>query len=72
MGVELSLEPPVAPATEASESSSLSDVASPPECASGLSVASVSGAGRIVILRDRSTWEVDQIDRIDTREWSPS
>ena len=55
-----------------SEPSPPPDVASPPECASGLSVASVSGAGRIVILRDRSTWEVDQIDRIDTREWSRS
>lgn len=57
----LALEPLGAPAVQPS---------APPACESDLAISSVSGAGRIVILADRTTWEVDQIDRIDTRQWS--
>ncbi len=76
MSVEASLGPevgaapaPPAPALEPLEAPVESRGAQP-ECDANLSVSSVSGAGRIVILQDRTTWEVDQIDRIDTRHWS--
>ncbi len=55
-------EPVELPAVEASQGV--------PECRSGLAVSSVSGAGRLVVLQDQSTWQVDPIDRIDTRQWS--
>ncbi len=55
-------EPVELPAVEASQGV--------PECRSGLAVSSVSAGGRLVVLQDQSTWQVDPIDRIDTREWS--
>ena len=55
-------EPVEFPAVEASQGVS--------ECRSGLAVSSVSRAGRLVVLQDQSRWQVDPIDRIDTRRWS--
>ncbi len=77
MSVEAALGPAVGAAPSAPAPPALEPVEAPvepraaqSECDASLAVSSVSGAGRIVILQDRTTWEVDQIDRIDTRHWS--
>jgi len=41
-------------------------------CEDGHWVKSVSSDGAVVILEDGSVWEIDEIDRIDTRLWLPT
>lgn len=41
-------------------------------CINGHWIASVSGNGQIVVLEDRSVWEIDAVDAIDTMLWLPT
>jgi hypothetical protein len=41
-------------------------------CIDGHWISSVSGDGQIVVLEDRSVWEIDAVDAIDTMLWLPT
>lgn len=41
-------------------------------CEDDHSIESVSSDGRIVTLKDGSVWEVDTVDRVDSKLWLPA